>query len=82
MQTQMLTCASCGATLRVPPDLDRINCAHCGTALHVVRGEGYVASSWPQRLAMGLFRRLPRLCQRFARLHEYIVTSARKPLTR
>jgi DNA-directed RNA polymerase subunit RPC12/RpoP len=44
MQTQVLSCASCGATISVPPDLDRINCAHCGAALNVVRGDGYVAS--------------------------------------
>jgi hypothetical protein len=38
-----LSCTSCGAPIKVPPDLEQFNCAHCGTLLAVQRGEGYVA---------------------------------------
>ena len=43
MEVQKLSCASCGAPIQVPSDLDAFNCSYCGAALVVKRGEGYVA---------------------------------------
>jgi hypothetical protein len=43
MEVLKLTCASCGAPIQVPTDLDTFSCAYCGTPLTVRRGEGYVA---------------------------------------
>ena len=43
MEVQKMSCASCGAPIQVPPDLDAFNCSYCGAALVVKRGEGYVA---------------------------------------
>lgn len=37
-----LSCKSCGASIQVPPGLDIFNCAYCGVALMIQRGEGYV----------------------------------------
>lgn len=44
LQTQKIACVSCGATIAIPIDIDHLNCAHCGTALTVRRGEGYIAA--------------------------------------
>jgi DNA-directed RNA polymerase subunit RPC12/RpoP len=38
-----INCASCGAPIKVPPELDNFNCAFCGANLMVKRGDGYVA---------------------------------------
>jgi ribosomal protein S27AE len=48
---QSIQCASCGAGINVPPDLDRLSCGHCGTPLAIVRGEGYVAAKLAERVS-------------------------------
>jgi TM2 domain-containing membrane protein YozV len=42
MNVVKVSCASCGAPIAIPPDIDNLNCAYCGAALAVQRGEGYV----------------------------------------
>lgn len=44
MELQTITCASCNAPIRVPPDIDTLNCSYCGASLVVQRGEGYVVA--------------------------------------
>lgn len=44
VQVQRVACVSCGAALSVPPDIDQLTCAYCGTALVIRRGDGYIAS--------------------------------------
>ena len=43
MDIATVNCSSCGAPIKIPADLDHFNCAYCGAALVVQRGEGYVA---------------------------------------
>jgi hypothetical protein len=43
MEVRTVACASCGAPLRIPSDIDSLTCAYCGAAQEVRRGEGYVA---------------------------------------
>lgn len=43
MEVQSLSCASCGAPINVPSDIDHLTCAYCGASLEVKRGEGYVS---------------------------------------
>lgn len=43
MEIVTINCASCGAPIKVPPELDSFNCAFCGANLMVKRGDGYVA---------------------------------------
>lgn len=45
-----VSCASCGAPIRVPDDVDRLNCTHCGTGLIIQRGEGYISTKIAQEL--------------------------------
>ncbi len=52
IKTVQVLCASCGAALAIPPDLDQISCAHCGTPLTIVHGDGFVAA----RLAQAVTR--------------------------
>jgi len=52
IRTVRILCASCGAALAIPPDLDRLSCAHCGTPLIIVHGDGFVAA----RLARAVTR--------------------------
>lgn len=52
IKTVRILCASCGAALAIPPDLDRLSCAHCGTPLIIVHGDGFVAA----RLARAVTR--------------------------
>ncbi len=52
IETVRILCASCGAALAIPPDLDQISCAHCGTPLTIVHGDGFVAA----RLAQAVTR--------------------------
>ena len=44
MLLQSIACASCGGAISIPSDIDRLNCAFCGTMLNVQRGEGYIAT--------------------------------------
>ncbi len=44
IETVRILCASCGAALAIPPDLDQPSCAHCGTPLTIVHGDGFVAA--------------------------------------
>lgn len=44
IQIQKVACASCGAPIQVPDDIDRLSCTYCGAGLSVSRGEGYVAT--------------------------------------
>jgi hypothetical protein len=43
MEIKKLNCASCGAPISIPEDVDFINCTSCGSYLSVQRGEGYIA---------------------------------------
>lgn len=43
MDIVKVSCKSCGAPIQIPSDVDSFSCAHCGTALVVQRGEGYIA---------------------------------------
>jgi predicted RNA-binding Zn-ribbon protein involved in translation (DUF1610 family) len=49
MEVQVMKCASCGAPIQVPGDLDAFNCAYCGTHLSVRRGAGYLATGFQLR---------------------------------
>ena len=51
MQRNEVACASCGAVLSVPDDVRRLTCAHCGSALVVERGHGFVATRLAPRAA-------------------------------
>ncbi len=42
MNVQNLACASCGAPIQIPSDVEHFNCSYCGASLVVQRGEGYV----------------------------------------
>jgi Fe2+ transport system protein B len=42
MEVVTVNCASCGAPIKVPPELENFNCAFCGANLVVKRGEGYI----------------------------------------
>jgi len=44
IQIHSVACASCGAPIQVPDDIDHLSCTYCGAALSVSRGEGYVAT--------------------------------------
>jgi uncharacterized Zn finger protein (UPF0148 family) len=43
MEVRTVACASCGAPLEIPSDVDSLTCTYCGAAQVVRRGEGYVA---------------------------------------
>ena len=43
MEVRTVACASCGAPLDIPSDIDSLTCTYCGAAQTVRRGEGYVA---------------------------------------
>jgi hypothetical protein len=43
MEIQKISCASCGAPISIPSNIDSFNCGFCGTGLVVNRGDGYVA---------------------------------------
>lgn len=43
MEVATVNCSSCGAPIRIPPELEYFNCAFCGASLVVQRGEGYIA---------------------------------------
>jgi len=44
MQTERVACASCGAPINIPDDIDHLNCTYCGASLVVRRGEGFVST--------------------------------------
>ena len=54
MEVKRLNCASCGAPISVPDDLDYINCASCGSFLAVQRGEGYVALKIAEKISQSI----------------------------
>ena len=41
IKVQKMACASCGAPLSIPNDVEYLYCAYCGASLVVERGEGY-----------------------------------------
>ena len=43
MTAHRISCASCGAPIGVPADVDHLTCVYCGASMVVQRGEGYVA---------------------------------------
>jgi hypothetical protein len=45
MLVRKVACASCGAPMSVPDDIDRLTCARCGSDLIIQRGEGFIASN-------------------------------------
>jgi len=44
IETVRILRASCDAAPAIPPDLDQPSCAHCGTTLTIVHGDGFVAA--------------------------------------
>lgn len=42
MGLQSVTCASCGAPIKISDNVDYLNCIYCGTYQTIERGEGYV----------------------------------------
>jgi len=50
MVVQKVACASCGAAISVPQDIDLLTCAYCGSHLMVRRGEGYIASKLAEQV--------------------------------
>jgi TM2 domain-containing membrane protein YozV len=49
-----LSCKSCGANIKIPSDVDFFNCAYCGAALMVQRGEGYVAVKLAEKVSQSI----------------------------
>lgn len=54
MSVQRVACASCGAPIQLPPDIDRLNCAYCGAGLVVQRGEGFVALKMAEQVSQAI----------------------------
>ena len=51
MNIVKVSCASCGAPITIPPDIDNLNCSYCGAALAVQRGEGYIALKLAEKVS-------------------------------
>ncbi len=51
MKTVKMNCASCGAPITIPDDVDTITCTACGTSLGIDRGEGYISLKILEKLA-------------------------------
>jgi uncharacterized Zn finger protein (UPF0148 family) len=43
MEVKSVACASCGAPLHIPPDVDTFACVYCGRLLTIERGQSYLA---------------------------------------
>lgn len=43
MELAKLNCPSCGGSINLPKDINRLSCTYCGTNLVVQRGEGFEA---------------------------------------
>jgi hypothetical protein len=44
MSVAQVRCASCGAPIQIPPDVDRFSCSFCGANLVAQRSEGHVTA--------------------------------------
>lgn len=51
MKTVKLNCASCGAPIVIPDDVDTVVCSSCHSTMMVDRGEGYVTLKIVEKLA-------------------------------
>ena len=51
MKTVKLNCASCGAPIVIPDDVDTVTCSSCHSTMMVDRGEGYVTLKIVEKLA-------------------------------
>jgi len=49
-----LSCKSCGASIQIPPGLDTFNCAYCGAAMMVQRGEGNVVLKMAEQVGQSI----------------------------
>lgn len=54
MKTVKLNCASCGAPIVIPDDVDTVVCASCKSTLMVDRGEGYITLKVIEKLARSI----------------------------
>jgi predicted RNA-binding Zn-ribbon protein involved in translation (DUF1610 family) len=73
MTVRMVACASCGAPIAVPDDIDRLTCARCGSDLIIRRGEGFIAS----KLAAGSGVTLPVTLTRYQGIIDVLIDSGR-----
>lgn len=54
MEIATVNCTSCGAPIKIPPELEHFNCAYCGASLVVQRGEGYVALKLAEQVSKSI----------------------------
>jgi DNA-directed RNA polymerase subunit RPC12/RpoP len=54
MIVQRMSCASCGASITIPSDIDTLNCAYCGSSLVVERGEGYATLKLAEKVSKAI----------------------------
>jgi hypothetical protein len=54
MKLIKLNCASCGAPISIPEDLDTLVCNSCGSTLKVDRGEGYIALKMVEKITQSI----------------------------
>jgi uncharacterized Zn finger protein (UPF0148 family) len=54
MTITTVSCSSCGAPIKIPEDVDFLNCVYCGAALKVQRGEGYVALKLAEQVSKSI----------------------------
>jgi hypothetical protein len=54
MEIQKINCASCGAPLEIPNDVDLLQCQFCHAQLSVKRGEGYVTLKIAEKLSQAV----------------------------
>ncbi len=47
-------CPACGAPLSIPADLDRVNCANCGSGVIIEHGEGYYTLKSAEKIAQAI----------------------------
>lgn len=75
MTVQKVACASCGASISVPSDIDLLTCAYCGSHLIIRKGEGYIASKLAEQ-ASSAFRFQPSLT-RYQSIIDVLIDSSR-----
>jgi hypothetical protein len=54
MTITTVSCSSCGAPIKIPEDVDFLNCVYCGAALKVQRGDGYVALKLAEQVSKSI----------------------------
>ena len=54
MEIASVNCTSCGAPIKIPPEVDHFNCAFCGASLVVKRGEGYVSLKLAEQVSRSI----------------------------